>query len=492
MSFSKIFFFLSLSFIIGVFLCSFFYSYRFVFLILFSISFIFFLIFKREKALVVFLCLVFTSLGMGRFSFFEDKVNNPVILKYFDKKVEIAGMVTKEPEQREKDLRLVLKVRNIGNDSINEKILIVTDKNKVYSYGDILKVKGKLREPKVFEDFDYRMYLGKEGVYGIVYSPIIEITEKDKGSRILSLLFRVKQGMKRGLDRSLEEPHSSFIASLFFGDEGVSEDLKTQFNNTGTRHILAVSGMNITIICSLILNLLLSLGLWRKQAFYISVISIVLYIIMIGFSSSAVRAGIMGIIYLLAQVSGRKSLGQRAVTFAASFMLFFNPLLLKADIGFQLSFAAMLGLIYLQPILSGFLLKVPEFFQLRSTLSATLSAQLSTLPITIYYFSYFFLLSPIVNILIVPLIPIITALGFLSSILGIISHALGTVLSFPSFLVSTYILGVINIFSSFSFVLIDFKKTHFFFFLFLYLVFLFFILFAYRKTKEKRLKFLKY
>ena len=105
--------------------------------------------------------------------------------------------------------------------------------------------------------------------------------------------------------------------------------------------------MNITIISSLILSFVLGLGFWRNQAFYFSAFIIFIYILMIGAPASAVRAGVMASILIAAQGFGRISSGARAVVFAAVLMLFFNPLLLRFDVGFQLSFLAILAFIFL-------------------------------------------------------------------------------------------------------------------------------------------------
>lgn len=258
----------------------------------------------------------------------------------------------------------------------------------------------------------------------------------------------------------MSPPQSGLLEALFFGDEGnISQEWKDKFSITGTSHITAVSGMNITIISALILNFLLAIGFWRGQAFYISVVLIVLYILMIGAPASAIRAGIMGILFMAAQNFGRAGAASRAVAFASTLMLFQNPLLLRADLGFQLSFMAVLGLIYLQPVLSQIFKKIPDFFQLRYSLSATIAAQIFTLPILISSFGRLSLASPFANILIVPTLSFITILGFIFSFSGMIFYPLGLVLSWPVWLLLTYVLGVINFFSKISFATIKLENV---------------------------------
>jgi len=184
----------------------------------------------------------------------------------------------------------------------------------------------------------------------------------------------------------------------------LSEELKEKLNIAGVRHITAISGMHIMILSGVLMYLAMALGLWRGQAFYFALIILILFIIMVGLPASAVRAGIMVFFYLLAEKVGRPKSGSRAIVFAATCMLIANPLLLKLDVGFQLSFLAVMGITYLMPLLQKFLK-----FRL---LAMTLSAQVFTLPILIYNFGYVSFAAPITNILIVPLLPFIMGLGF--------------------------------------------------------------------------------
>jgi competence protein ComEC len=139
------------------------------------------------------------------------------------------------------------------------------------------------------------------------------------------------------------------------------------------------------------------------------------------------------------------------VFFAAALMLFFNPLLLALDAGFQLSFLAMLGLIYVSPVLSKLLNNVPDIFQIKYALVATLSAQALTLPVIIYNFGRIPILSPIVNIMITPLLSLVTILGFFSVFCGIFSQILGQIIGFPVYLMLSYILGAVDFFSRINF-----------------------------------------
>ena len=443
-------------------------------------------VFWRHKNLVVIgFCILFLVAGIWRYQSFLSKLENSEIKKHINENVTLIGIVDGEPGIREKVIKLKIKI-----EGIDDEILITTRRYPEYRYGDRLKITGRLEEPQVFEGFNYKNYLLKDGILAVINFPEITFWGKDFGNPIMKILFLFKNKLKESLNGLMSPPQSALLEALFFGDEeNISKDWKEKFNLTGTRHITAVSGMNITIISALILNFLLSVGFWRQQAFYFSIILILLYILMIGAPASAIRAGIMGLLFLTAQHFGRISTGSRAIVFAATLMLFLNPLLLKFDIGFQLSFLAILGLIYLQPTFSDFFKRIPNLLQLRYTLSSTLSAQFFTFPILIYNFGQISLISPLTNILIIPFLPIITILGFIFSFLGIIFQPLGYFLSWPTWLLLTYILKIIDLSLKIPFSYLTFKNVHWIFLLISYLILGGLVFWL---NQKRKLKFLQY
>ena len=441
-------------------------------------------VFWKYRNFVIFgFCILFFVFGIFRYQSFLSKLENSEIKNFLNENVTLIGIVDGEPSIREKTIKLKIKIEGTG-----DKILITTRRYPEYQYGDKLKITGKLEEPQAFEGFNYKNYLLKDGILAVINFPEIELIEKDFGSPTMKILFSFKNKLKESLNSLISPPQSALLEALIFGDEeNISKDWKEKLNLTGTRHIAAVSGMNITIISGLILSFLLLLGFWRNQAFYLSIILIILYILMIGAPASAIRAGIMGILFLTAQHFGRLSSGQRPVFLAAALMLFLNPLLLPFDIGFQLSFLATLGLVYWQPIFSDFLKKFSKFLGLRNNLSTTLAAQTFTFPILIYNFGIIPIFSPFINIFILPLIPLVTIFGFVFSFVGIFSQILGQILSWPAWLISIYILKVIGLSSEIPSLI--FKNVHWLFLPISYLI-LGFI--TWRLQESQKLKFLKY
>lgn len=499
MTHSKIFLYLCLSFIGGIFLSSFLEISQLLMLIFLILGLIFISVFwKRKNLVIVGFCLLFLVAGIWRLQIVELKISNNELKKYSDsgETTVLTGVVVTEPDIREKSQKLTIKIQEIKIDEntsryISGRVLVNTWRYPEYQYGDRLKIIGKLESPlEDINGFNYKDYLKKEGIFSVMNWPEIDLIGSNSGNLIMKILISFKNKLKESLNKVMSPPQSAVLEALFFGDEeNISKEWKEKLNLTGTRHITAVSGMNITIISYLILNFLLFLGFWRNQAFYLSVILITLFILMIGAPSSAVRAGIMGILFLFAQHFGRIAAASRTIVFASTLMLFLNPLLLRFDIGFQLSFLAMMGLIYLQPIFLNFFKKIPNIFQLRYTLATTLAAQVFTLPILVYNFGRVPIISPLSNVLIAPLLSLITILGFVFSFSGIIFQPLGWILSWPAWLLLTYIIKIIDFFSQIPVTSLAIINLHWIWLIISYLIL---GLFTWYFTEKQKLKFLQY
>ncbi|OGZ18683.1 MAG: hypothetical protein A2175_00095 [Candidatus Nealsonbacteria bacterium RBG_13_42_11] len=504
MSKSRIFFYFCLSFAGGIFLGSFLPEFpsatgKILLLTGLILGLILISVFWQYKKIAVLgLCILFFTVGIFWQKTAAAEILNSELKSFNDKneKITLIGIVNDEPVFKEKNIKLQIKNLELEIDgnwkNVAGNVLVTVKRYPEHQYGDKLKITGKLETPPVFEGFNYRDYLKKDGIYSVMNWPEIETIGSGFGSPILKTLFSFKNRLKETAQKFIPPPQEGFLEALIFGaEENISNEWKNKLNFTGTRHIAAVSGMNITIISALILNFLLALGFWRGQAFYLSIILLVFYILMIGAPASAVRAGIMGGLFLTAQQLGRLSAASRAVVFASTIMLFLNPLLLRLDIGFQLSFLAIIGMIYLQPIFSEFLKKIPSFrfFPLRTTLAATFSAQVFTLPILIYNFGYLPLISPIANILIVPFLAPMTILIFIFSLAGMVFSPLGYILSFPAWLSLAYLTKIIDIFSGFPLASL---KTGNISFAFLVIFYLILGVIAWRLQKNQELKFLRY
>lgn len=468
---SKVFLYFCLSFVGGIFLNSIITLSQILMLGILILGIFLISVFWRHKKIVVIgFCLLFIFGGIFRHQLAELNVINSELRHNNDKEkiIALVGVVVKEPDVREKSTKLTVDAEHIsqtnqyenGSRAIAGKVLVTTWRYPGYEYGDKLKIIGKLETPPKFEDFNYKDYLKKEGIYSVIGFPEIELVSKNNGNFAYSKILQFKNKFREQVYSSLNPPQSSILGAILLGDKRkISEDWKQKLNVAGVRHITAVSGLHVAVLTSILMAIFIALGFWRQQAFYFTIIFIILFIVMTGLQPSAVRAGIMGGLFLLAQHLGRQNISSRAVVFAAAVMLLQNPFLLALDVGFQLSFLAMMGIIYLLPTFRNWMKFIPVE-NIKTILAMTFSAYLFTLPILIYNFGLISIVSPITNVLIVPLLYWIMIFGFLLVILGTILPILGWVLSPPVWLLLTYIVKIVDWFSSLPIATMAFADIH--------------------------------
>jgi len=392
----------------------------------------------------------------------------------------LIGQIIKEPDQRSSHVKLILKTE-IG------KISVTTNSYPEYFYGDVLKIDGKLQIPEIFDEFNYKNYLAKDKIYYVIYYPKIEVLKKNTGNPIFGAILKFKNKITDKIENIMPFPEVSILEGVILGNKQIfSEKIKNDLSITGTSHIVAISGMNIVIISNILMFVLVGLGMWRKQAFWFVLILIFIFILMVGAPASAVRAGIMGAILLYAQKIGRLSNAARIVIFAGAIMLIFNPLLLRYDVGFQLSFLAVLGLIYIKPILDKWIEKIKKQEQINFLLqiiTTTIAAQISVLPILVYNFGKISFISPITNILIVPFIEFFTILGFVFILGLMIFPFLGKILLWPAYLGGAYILKTIDLFSKIPWAAKQVSNVHWIWILLYYLLIIAGLCFYAKKQK---------
>jgi competence protein ComEC len=332
-----------------------------------------------------------------------------------------------------------------GNNS--GKFLLTAGFYPEYHYGDELRVECKLEIPKNFNGFDYQMYLAKDGVYYQCQYPKIKSAGQNVGNGFYAAVIAVKNNFNATIMRLMPSPQSGLLSGLLIGGAGLmSKTYQNYFSLTGTTHIVAVSGYNVTIVAEYLMILGIFLGLWRGQAFWFAAIGIALFVIITGMPASAVRAGVMGILLIWAMKNGRLANAQNAILFAAVIMLFINPLLLRWDVGFQLSFLATLGIVYVYPIFNEFVVRKigRNVSVITETLFLTLSAQAFVLPILMANFGKLSLVSPLANVLVLPIIPFTMLIGFLAILFSFLIPPIGQILAWLAYLPLKYEMTVIQ------------------------------------------------
>jgi competence protein ComEC len=277
-----------------------------------------------------------------------------------------------------------------------------------------------------------------------------------------------------GFDHRPDVPH---IAGVFYIITPVLFSLEPPRQMT-----YQITGSNISIIAGLLLAMF-SRWLGARRGIRLAILGIVFYTLFVGAEASVVRAAIMGTLALVARQVGRQQFGLNTLAFSAAVMTLVNPLLLW-DVGFQLSFAATLGLIlYADPIktlVMGWLApRVSEDWltRLKGPLTdyvfLTLAAQITTLPLLLYYFQRFSLLSLPANLLILPAQPALMVLGGVSVMIGLILFPLGQLLAFFAWPLTAYTIRVVQAFASLSWASKDISSFSLTFVVLFYLVLMF-------------------
>jgi len=377
-------------------------------------------------------------LGSGYYVFYDVRTRDIAIP--FDEKTTVTGLITKVSTGLEKQ-SLVIKL----NDPLRGRIRVTAPRYPEWNYGDVVTVEGTIRRP----DESFAERLAKDGIFGTTIFADIKLVRSGEGSLLKSKLLSIKHFTESAFRRALPPEKAAFLSGLTLGETAeFTKEFRDKLSVTGTSHLVALSGYNVNVIAE---SIMAALGLWfsRRKAFWFGTTAVALFVVMTGAEASVVRAAIMAFLVLLAEETARAYSFRNAIVVAAVAMVLVNPRILRWDIGFQLSFAAVLGLIYLRPaIITWFnVSKKPGFFHLRENLITTTSAQLAVLPILLANFGSFSPISIVPNVLILAFVPITMFLGFSIAALAVISSYLALAVGLVANLFLSYELGVINFFS---------------------------------------------
>lgn len=357
-------------------------------------------------------------------------------------KTKVIGQVSQPPEDTKKATKVV-----VYDQEKKTNILLIMRPFPKYKYGETIQIEGQVA-PSL--DGSYKNNLASKGISGQMLFPSVTKVSGAAGfaAKARGMLFKVRGYFEESINKTFSEPESSFLSGLLLGikrnlPEWLTEDLK----KSGTTHLIALSGFNITVI---IVGLRLILS--RKSAklsFYVPLLAIFGFVVMTGSQSSVVRAGIMGAMMLLAHRVGRQSSASMAIILTAAAMILINPYILRFDIGFQLSFLAFMGIIYIAPLIKELLPFKNEM--VKEILSMTLGAQVMAYPILMYYFGSFSVVSVLVNFIVLPFIPIVMLLGFVSVVLSMIWAGFGYIFSWTAYFALHIIISIIHFSAGLSF-----------------------------------------
>ncbi len=430
------------------------------------------LLFFRRHAkplILISLCMLafFGGAFYARSSLPEDSAGH---LKFYNDSgtLTIQGIISDNPDVRDSNTRLRLSEISIdignGWQAVEGDALIFVHRYPEYSYGDRLQINGKLETPPQLEDFDYADYLSHEGIYATMLYPQIELLYTGQGYAPLQWIYSLRKGMAHTLSKILPQPQASLAQGIVLGVRGsIPADAQDAFSQTGTAHLLAISGLHLGIVAGLMLAI--GMRLFGKRYYlyvWLALMAVWLYALLSGMHPPVIRGAIMASVFLSAELLGRQRSAFTALAFAAAIMVALNPQILFTA-SFQMSFLAMAGIIGIFPrlqgwgenILSSRLERHQSALRLASLVNdsfcVTLAAVIAIWPIVAYHFGIVSLVSLPATFLCLPVLPVIITVGGLTAGLGMIALPLAQVSGWLAWLFLSYLMLVVNTFAALPF-----------------------------------------
>ena len=329
-----------------------------------------------------------------------------------------AIVVSKKIEKQYYDL---YKVKLLDSRNLNLYIQ-VNKKNEKLEYGDRVKLEGQFKKPseqRNYGGYDDSKYLKTLKVVGRVKVNKIDIVKKKQMNYILQLANEIKEKIQEKIESNFNKEHSAILKGLLLGDtSNIQEETKEQFQTANISHVLAISGMHINYIVIGIITVFKKI-IGKRKSKIMTILILIFYTFITGFSPSIARAVIMAIIIIGGEIIYRKSDTANSIAISLLIILLYNPFLIL-NIGLQLSYIATIGIILFHKsffkIDNGNQVKNKKFNKIKEIVTISLSVQIAILPISLHYFNYisiyFILTNLLVSIIIGPLI----ILGFLSII----------------------------------------------------------------------------
>ena len=409
-----------------------------------------------------FILLVALFLGAARYQLSVPNFDAFHIAFYNDRDYEllITGTLIEPPDYRDNytNLRVGVKAVDTGDGDLSASgiILVRASNNQTFHYGENIRLRGKLQTPPENEDFSYRDYLAAQHVHSYMSTAEVTVLPGNGGNPLSVALYGIKDRALTNIYRMFPDPESSLMAGILLGvDTGLTRELQDAFKNTGTAHIIAISGFNISIIAGIFFAFF-SRFFGERRGAVIAILVIALYTIIVGADAAVVRAAIMGSLALFAKQVGRRQFALNTLLAVAFVMTLWNPLFVW-DVGFQLSFFATLGLILYADPFSKFANRLitkyfPSSAAERSAelfsefVLLTLAAQLTTIPIMAYHFQRISLVSFIANPFILPAQPAVMIIGGLALLLSLVWLPLGQIAAWVVWPFVVYTIRMVELF----------------------------------------------
>lgn len=423
-------------------------------IILFKINWV------RNFAGIFGLTLIATLFGLQLHNQQELSISNH--WRHFDDITAFEGNVIAEPLEKTSTMRYTIKVNSVYTaDSAQaatgklhlyikrESSFGLFDKsNNTLNYGDQIRVFARpsaIPPPTNPEEFNYAAYVAREQIHGQSFTTHdrVEVIGNDPRNPILAFSFGLRHSLQEKITRyiSNKEAQSIALALLIGVKDFLSDDIKTAYASAGAMHVLAVSGLHVGILYMVLLVVLKPLTKRKSGELLVALISVTIiwiYAMLTGLSPSVLRAAVMFSVVAMGNTFGRDKSIYNSIGIAAFILLLWNPNLLFS-VGFQLSFLALTGIVYLQPRIYRWIYVSNPFLNKVWEISAvSIAAQVATLPLTVYYFNQFPTYFFISNLVVIPGATLIMFIG-----VGML--AVGSIWDFGGYFIGFFLDGLIQL-----------------------------------------------
>ncbi|HLB49477.1 MAG TPA: ComEC/Rec2 family competence protein [Anaerolineales bacterium] len=414
------------------------------------------------------LATILFGLGGARWVWAQPTIDSSFIAYYNDSgEATLEGYVIDEPDVRDTYVNLHVEADTLLTKGASEAApvhgvaLVQVPRSPEIKYGERIRAHGDLRQPPTYEDFDYADYLARQGVYGILRRAQATVIQNGPlpfwlqwQFAIFRPIYDLKAQALAAIAETFPEPQGSLLSGILLGGEsGIPESLKDAFRKTGTSHIVAISGFNISIIAKVFASLFRRI-FGEKRSIPLTIVTIAVYTVLAGADASVVRAALMGSLVLISGGFNRPSNGIASLAAAAFLMTAYNPGSLW-DVGFQLSATATLGLVvYAEPLTRAATRLLTRFTSSQTAewftnivgefSILTIAAQITTLPLIAYYFHQISLISLFANLLVLPVQPPVMILGGLAAIGAMIAKPVGAILYWLAWPFVTFTIVVVE------------------------------------------------
>lgn len=421
------------------------------------ISFLYF--YKKQISFtftITLLCIFILGLLNSSLHLKYDDDLAPLSDEYVTVNAKICSIPTNNVEDKTKFYANVTsyKLENKEEITVKAKTLItINDKEEKLSklkIGDTIQATGEMKTVQPAQNpsqFDYARYLQLKKVFSLMYVNKdweIKSQADDLSGKFLRKLNDERSKIVDIHATNIKSPMLEILGGIIFGDDAVNpdDDTKTKFINSGIFHILAASGMNVTLIFGIWFFFALRLKFNYKFSIITGILLILFYTCMTGFGPPIIRAFLMLTLILIGKLFDRTAPTIGLLFFVGFLMLAYNPLMLF-DIGFQLSFLVTFALILTSPLI---VIKT-KYKIINNVLGACMIpviAQLYAMPLQMYYFNTFTLYSVFANIAIIPVLSIVSFVGFISSILALIPFWATKICFVADFILTPFLVYIVK------------------------------------------------